>query len=148
MILALDLGTRTGFAYEGKKHSASGFYDTKLKNPEGAGMRFLRFRRWLDTFMNIEPVTECYFEEVKRHNGTLAAQVYGGYRAELMSWCEENDVPYEGVGVGTIKKFATGKGNASKDAMILEACLDSGRNIKDDNEADAYWILQYALSLT
>ena len=38
-----------------------------------------------------------------------------------------------------IKKFATGKGNANKEAMI-EAAKELGYNPKDDNEADAIHI--------
>ena len=38
--------------------------------------------------------------------------------------------------VGTIKKHATGKGNASKDDMIASVRL-RGHNPADDNEADA-----------
>jgi hypothetical protein len=38
--------------------------------------------------------------------------------ASLTSWGELRGVPYEGVPVGTIKRHATGKGNANKQAMI------------------------------
>ena len=30
----------------------------------------------------------------------------------LTAWCEEHELPYQGVPVGTIKRYATGKGNA------------------------------------
>ena len=49
----------------------------------------------------------------------------------------------EGVPVGTIKKFASGKGNASKQQMI-EAVEDRfGCIVADDNEADAIALLEY-----
>ena len=58
--------------------------------------------------------------------GVDAAHVYGGLMATLTAWCEHHNVPYEGVQVGTIKKHATGKGNADKPAMLaaVQAILD------------------------
>ena len=46
--------------------------------------------------------------------------------------------------VGTIKRFATGKGNADKAAMIA-AVRGRGFEPADDNEADAIAILLWAL---
>lgn len=42
-----------------------------------------------------------------------------------------------------VKKFATGMGNAKKQAMI-DAAKRAGENIIDDNVADAYWVLKWA----
>ena len=53
-------------------------------------------------------------------------------------------MPYQGVPVGTIKKHASGKGNAPKQAMI-DAARQRGFNPADDNEADAIAILLWAL---
>lgn len=99
-------------------------------------MRFLRFRRWLDEIGSVHTFAAIYFEEVHRHAGTDAAHVYGGLMAILTAWCEERSIPYQGIGVGTIKKHATGKGNAGKPEMI-EAAKRRGHAPKDDNEADA-----------
>ena len=44
--------------------------------------------------------------------------VHGGLLATLTAWCEQNVIPYQGVPVGTIKRFIAGKGNADKDAVI------------------------------
>ena len=46
--------------------------------------------------------------------------------------------------VGTIKKHATGKGNAGKDEMII-AAKSRGHDPKDDNEADALALLHWAI---
>jgi hypothetical protein len=52
------------------------------------------------------------------------------------AWGERHAIPYEGVPVGTIKRFATGRGNANKTAMIA-AMQARGFHPGDDNEADA-----------
>ena len=46
--------------------------------------------------------------------------------------------------VGTIKKHATGKGNASKDEMVASARA-RGHAPTDDNEADALALLHWAV---
>ncbi len=111
-------------------------------------MRYLRFERFLDDFLGLDAVEEVYFEEVRRHAGTTAAHVYGGLLAVLTAWCEENEIPYAGIPVGTIKKHASGKGNAGKDVMISTAREKwPGQNIPDgaDDQADALWILNAGL---
>ena len=59
---------------------------------------------------------------------------------------ETEPIPYEGVPVGTIKKHATGKGNASKAAMVEAARLMIGTygDLTED-EADAVCLLDYAV---
>ena len=86
-----------------------------------------------------------FFDEVRRHIGTTAAHVYGGFLAHLTAWCEHERVPYRGVPVGTIKLHATGKGNAGKEAVIA-AMKAKGHQPADDNEADALAILHWALA--
>ncbi len=145
-ILALDLGTKTGWALSSKGRILSGVESFHSDRFSGGGMRFLRFHRWLSTLNTLQPgIEEICFEEVRRHLGTDAAHVYGGLLAILTSWCEEQKIPYQGVPVGTIKKFIAGKGNASKEEVIAQI-IKKGHNPQDDNEADAlsllYWRLQ------
>jgi hypothetical protein len=64
--------------------------------------------------------------------------------ATLTAWAELRGVPYEGIPVGTIKKHATGRGNADKQAMIT-AARAKGFSPVDDNEADAIAILLWAI---
>jgi Holliday junction resolvasome RuvABC endonuclease subunit len=78
--------------------------------------------------------------------GTDAAHVYGGLLAHLTAWCEAQVIPYQGVPVGTIKKHATGKGNADKAAMMA-AMHTRGHSPSDDNEADALSLLHYVMEV-
>ena len=63
----------------------------------------------------------------------------------VMVFCEKKGIPYEGQHVGTIKKFATSRGNANKDAM-LAAVRSWGYEPADDNEADAIALLHLILA--
>ncbi len=145
-ILALDLGTTTGWAVRNSRcrilHGTAEFRPSRY---EGGGMRYLRFGKWLDQTLEVTGgIDAVYFEEVRRHIGTDAAHVFGGLLATLTSCCEAHGIPYQGVSVGTIKRFATGKGNADKAAMIA-AMRERGFGPGDDNEADAIAILLWAL---
>jgi hypothetical protein len=140
-ILALDLGTSTGWAMRHNGVTLSGTQSFKPGRYEGGGMRYLRFTRWLDE-LAAKGLRSVHFEEVRRHAGTDAAHVYGGLLATLTAWCELRGIPYAGVPVGTIKRHATGKGNANKEAMIA-AAQARGFAPTDDNEADALALLHF-----
>ena len=145
-ILALDLGTTSGWAIRDFAGLiTSGTASFKPGRYDGGGMRYLRFTNWLTELDRLSgPIATIWFEEVRRHAGTDAVHVYGGLMASLTSWGELRGIPYEGVPVGTIKRHATGKGNANKVAMIA-AAQARGFSPADDNEADAIAILHWAI---
>lgn len=145
-ILALDLGTNTGWALSSRDGIiTSGTEQFKSQRFEGGGMRYLRFKHWLTEMKQCaDGIDAVFMEEVRRHAGVDAAHAYGGFLATLTAWCEHHNIPYQGVPVGTIKKHATGKGNASKDEMIA-AVRKLGHAPADDNEADALALLHWAL---
>ena len=104
-ILALDLGTTTGWAL--RAHDGlitSGTVSFRPSRYDGGGMRYLRFTNWLTELDQLSgPIAAIWYEEVRRHVGTDAAHVYGGLMATLTAWAELRGVPYQGVPVGTIK---------------------------------------------
>jgi hypothetical protein len=136
-LLALDLGTSTGWALRNPDgRIVSGTESFKPGRFEGGGMRYLRFKRWLTELKGTtEGLGAVYFEEVRRHAGVDAAHVYGGFLATLTAWCEHHKIPHSGVSIGTIKRHATGKGNASKDQM-LAAMRAAGLAPVDATDAD------------
>jgi len=165
-ILALDLATTMGWAiYQENKITKifSGTESFKNDRYSGGGMRFLKFEKFLEriNFLVSPPdnppnsfnrshafqrtnIKEVVFEEVRRHIGVDAAHAYGGFMGTLTSWCEKREIPYQGIPVGTIKKFITGKGNASKEEVI-QAIRGRGHKPHDDNEADALALLYWRL---
>ena len=146
VVLALDLGTKTGWALHDRDGTiVSGTEVFRADRWQGGGMRFLRFKHWLtETKAAVGTFDAVVFEEVRAHAGVDAAHVYGGLLGILTAWCEHHGIAYEGVPVGTIKRFITGKGNAAKEAVIA-AVTARGFQPGDDNEADALALLLWAL---
>jgi crossover junction endodeoxyribonuclease RuvC len=125
----------------------SGTISFKNDRFQGGGMRYLRFRNWLDEMhQRSGGLTAVYFEEVRRHLGVDAAHVYGGFLATLTAWCEAmpHGLPYQSVPVSHIKRQVTGKGNASKQEVI-SAVKAKGYQPQDDNEADALALIDMLL---
>lgn len=160
-ILAIDPGTKLGWAISGAQ---SGTEDLSVNRHESQGMRFIKLEVFLDMILKdgpkmldnakIDPahsstkgITLVVYEIVARHKGTHAAHIYGGIVSIIQKMCVEQGIDYAGVPVGTIKKHATGKGNAGKPQMIAAAkVLFPDANIigEDDNHADALCLLDYA----
>ena len=114
-------------------------------------MRFVRVRKYLTELLETVSLAQrgakCQevvvgYEEVARHRGVAAAHVYGGIIAVIQSVCEEQSVPYMGIPVGTVKRCATGKGNASKDQMIAAANKRWNMGTTSHDEADAMGVAQ------
>jgi len=145
VVIGIDPGTLCGWAVLDAQGTrlASGFWDLRPRRYEGAGMRFVRLRRHLGELLAGYPeaAVELVYEEVRHHAGTDAAHIYGGIVAVLQEWCEGAKVPYDAVPVGTVKKHATGKGNADKAAMVA-AAASHWRIEPSEDEADALWVAE------
>lgn len=143
-ILALDLGTATGWAILNRDGAIACGTETfpsgKRSHP---GQRWATFRAWLNRTIENSQVHAIAYEDVKRHLGTDAAHAYGAFRALLELVAASHNVQLLPVGVGTIKKTWTGRGNADKEAMLAEA-LRRGFKPDTDNAADALAILSWA----
>ena len=142
MILGIDPGTNCGWALlKDGQRIASGRWDLSSRRHEGGGMRYLRARRNLLEICESYKVDAVAYEEVRRHRSTDAAHVYGGIVAVITATCEEYEMPFKAIPVGTVKKVATGKGNAGKEMMRDAAEARWGIELTGgDDEADALFI--------
>lgn len=141
--LGLDLGTHCGYALATRMMTTVGALDLSNRRFDGGGMRYVRFRQHLDDLLHgAGHIDAIGYEEVRRHAGTDAAHAYGAFMGTLTAWAEEKKIPYYGIPVGTLKRHATGKGNADKAAMIA-AARARGFNVSDHNSADALAVLAY-----
>jgi crossover junction endodeoxyribonuclease RuvC len=168
-ILALDLGTKTGWAYR----DAKGVISTGtwvLQTPEETtaaallrrdrtlDMRVPVLYRKLKTFWEEVKVKQDFidgldflvFEDVQFSKFTQQTQLWSSLRAAVWLFCFNYGIARDCCPVATLKKFATGSGNAPKPVMI-EAAKKLFPQIEmtfDDNAADALCLLQWAINLT
>jgi len=146
-ILALDLGSKTGWAtQEPGGRVTSGVQEFALQRGESAGMRFIRFNRWLrEMLADVKPSLVVY--EMPHMRGGYATDLLVGFMTRIQEACVEQGIKdYRGVHSMTLKKATCGSGKADKAKMIEWAAERYGKEAAklDDNEADALCLLAYA----
>ena len=67
----------------------------------------------------------------------------GGWLAILTAWCDHHEIAYQGVPVGTIKRFIAGRATPTRPRSSLQSA--PAVSPADDNEADALAILLWAI---
>lgn len=150
-ILALDLATTTGWALRDRCGIfTSGTQSFKLGRGESEGMRAILARKWLRTLLLEEPafklVDLVVYEKPMRFLSGSAIDVAYGLKTVVTEECERIGITYSPLNPSTLKKWATGKGNAKKDVMVAEAKRRFPREvIVDDNQADALLGLAWAV---
>lgn len=150
-LLALDLGIKTGWATLDNSllgpRIESGVQTFELGRGESPGMRFIRFNVFLREMLeNIQPQIVFYDQPITAagHGGGYAAELLTGMATRVQEQCAERRIEHAGVWGSTLKKWATGKGNAKKPAMVARAQeLFPGIKILNDDHADALLLLRY-----
>lgn len=162
-ILALDLGLNCGWAATLVRAANEVDYETQpifyalddgvfdiwhgtwqlKKQGDDFITPIAKFRSTLNAFPEVSTVA---YEDVKSlFRGNYAAINYGGLKTIIELFALEREIPIYPVGVGTIKKWATGKGNANKKIVMAECKTRLGITPRDGNEADALWLLDYII---
>lgn len=145
-VLALDLGTKTGYALRRRDGEIiHGMQDFTPRGSWSPGQRGLRFRAWLGEVLAKEQPNLIAYEEVLLHQGTIAAHVYGLFEGLVWMTADTRNIAVQSQNFAHVKKHWTGTGNAKKDAMLAQARARGFRPV-DDNAADALAILHLALA--
>jgi hypothetical protein len=158
-ILALDLGTKTGWALYSDRELTSGTWllatekelrqQRKENRDRCCDVRFSRLR---ELILKLPLLNYIYFEDVQFLTSQAQSQLWAGFRTvvTLMERGELSLAPLKlvAVPVGTLKKFATGNGAAKKELMAAFLQDRVGRSPigRDDNEIDALHLLNFALT--
>jgi len=141
-ILALDLGSKTGWAFVSSIVKQSDVEDFTPGPRESKGMRFVRFHAWINEILDkLKPDMVIY--EMPHNRGGYATQVLNGMVAYIFEECLKREIEYEPVHSRTLKKYAMGSGRASKEDMIREAEKRFDKPNLTSDEADALWLLDY-----
>jgi len=152
-ILALDLSSKTGWALMDRNGIlTSGVQVFDLKRGESKGMRFLRFRKWFKELSTLGELGKTFSEnepgivafEEPHFRGGAATELLVGFSTNVLAEAALIGAEHVGVHSGTLKKFATGKGNAGKEDVIKKVrSVYPSIEIEDDNHADALMLLSY-----
>lgn len=151
-ILALDLGTKTGWAAIHQHVQVQHFTNTittsgvqKFVVPRGSNpdMRYLLFEKWLDDIVMLKRPDVIVYE-LPHMRGGKASDLLVGFMTIVRMYCVKHGKNYISVHSATLKKFATGSGRASKEEMVLTAEQRYGK-VQDDNQADALHLLAWAM---
>lgn len=152
-IIALDLGTHTGWALLDKELSAGTKILASSKEVTAWGKSRLtrrndpRIQRLFDFLQELVvkyAPSMALFEDVEFSTYTKQTQLWASFRAALWLVCSANNIPVECVPVTTLKKFATGHGGATKE-MMMDALFKQYPNLQVDSDgADACWLALWA----
>lgn len=136
-VVGLDLSlTATGWAVSGE---GAGVWKPKTKGVDRLREVEVWVRELCDEVQPDVVVIEGYSFN-SRVGGERLGE-FGGVVRLTLAVCEH---PYVEVPPAVLKKFATGKGNVGKDAM-LAAAVRAGFGGEDNNAADAWWLMQMGL---
>ena len=151
-ILALDCATRTGWAHgifrphlDGWTRS-SGAVQFEPAKTAGLPRLLSDFDSWLEKIvasMSVDKPIGLIVHEQPHHRGFNTFHLVGmaalvnmrAYRVQANVFSAHS---------ASVKKHATGSGRAKKPEMIA-AAKEHWPHVRDDDEADAMWILDYAI---
>lgn len=137
-LLAVDLGSRrVGYSYfRGAELVMVGAWELETKRTESPGFRWIRFRSFLDSIVEVSRlrIDVLAYEEVRNHVSpgkggrpsfnVSAAHAYGASQAILLSWADGRRIPYSSVTIAAVKAAATGLGGGKgtdKDSVLAAA---------------------------
>lgn len=142
-VLGLDIATHTGF------HSvhSSGTWNFEESMRRNNNKQHLAFRKTLLNYITKYGIRQIVAEDVSAgtsRGGFKSSVKLAEFRGILMEICDALDLPEPTfINPKTVKKWATGNGNADK-KMMIEYCKKRwGIDPIDDNEADATHIFMY-----
>lgn len=171
--LALDLGTKTGFAYYSRPGELTQAGTWTLETPKGMQYaKKLRMDRRLDprvmalinnleTLRRKSSIDNIVFEDVRFATSQAQAHLWGSFRGAVWAFAHLNGIQVDCLETGKLKKFATGSGSADKLFMMRSLCerwpqsfrfeKDLVRYISagimlDDNAVDAMHLLDWAIN--
>lgn len=116
-LLFFDVSTKTGWAAEigGKIEVGKEVFETK--RGESNGMRFMRFRIWVDHITELVKPGIIGYEQA-HYRGGAATELCVGFITRVQEVAAAKAIQYTGVHSGTLKKFITGSGKGDKSQVM------------------------------
>lgn len=150
-IIALDLGTSTGFcASNGPAFTMGSWRLATAKEIKGWGQTRLNRRRdprpqrLCERVLGLSFIPDVLiFEDCQFSSTTYQTQLWSSLRTSLWM-CLGDSTLFECLPVGTLKKYATGHGGATKEMMKVSFDREDIAGDYDDDAIDAYFLYKWA----
>lgn len=144
IVLAIDSARQTGWAMYQAGVITLGTKNFPRNASESPGMDFLRYGGWLEEMYKIsmKPIDVLIYE--KPHYRGAGTELLIGFITKIKEFAAKYNIDIGNIHSGTLKKWATGNGAASKPMMEAEA-KKRGYSPQNDDEADAVLMLLYQL---
>jgi Holliday junction resolvasome RuvABC endonuclease subunit len=134
-VLGLDLSiTGTGLAYTTANDEAV-TRTVKTRDKDG-DLRLADIRRAVREFGEGADLALIEAPTARSASAVISGMVHGVVRLQLM----DMGVPYGTLMPASLKKYATGRGGATKTDMAMAAFKRGGVEFPNDNECDAWWL--------
>mgnify|MGYP001330982979 CR=1 FL=1 len=154
MILAIDPGSRAGWAMMRNGERFSGVWDNAPQRQTKARPADPKYYRVFYAYVALQFFCDSYGypdlivceDAAGFMRGKSAVEASHKYRAIIEFFCAKHNIKLVYVQPADIKRFATGKGNADKTEMIAVARDKYGYTGNDDNEADAIIIREWGIT--
>lgn len=142
------IGIDPSLAATGVATSDGELHTIKTKTAWGEAERHLTIYREFNLLVVTKPEvpTLAVIEDLPAN--AMSAGLTGRAQGILRLSLAQRGIPYVAIPPATLKKFATGKGNARKPVMRQAWLEFTGEDNKDDNQVDAAWLRQIGLHLT
>lgn len=144
-IMAIDQARQCGWAWTDGVTIESGSWNLSALSPLPMGQLDMLYRNIAAIHKRLGIDQIVYEKPAMGHNDRAASAssekigVLKLLAFRINAVCERSYAP------ASVKKFATGNGRAEKHEMIQACFLKWGKVPRDDNEADALWLMQMAL---
>jgi Holliday junction resolvasome RuvABC endonuclease subunit len=142
-VLGMDIATHTGYY---STHE-SGCWDFSESMRRNNNKQHKAFRDTLIDFIQKYDIKQIVAEDVncgRMNKEFVSSRKLSEFRGILMEICDTMDLPEPVfINLRTVKKWATGDGNADKEKMVRFCRSRWKTNPADDNEADATHIFMY-----
>jgi len=152
--LAIDPGEKTGWAacdQMGRRQSGmlnlAVLKATKKRAAEPKHLRLVKLYNWLLKIKNEAggPSWVIIEEAVGFSKGKSAVVAAAKYRAIVELFCGLHNIEITHIQPNDLKRFVCSKGDATKEEMIMSARRRWEFDGTDDNECDAYCLMQWAV---
>jgi Holliday junction resolvasome RuvABC endonuclease subunit len=152
----------TGFAMTALNVDTPSFYETWVFKSEKTGVRRLAdIQWWMESKFDFLDQQNCRIKDIAMEGTVLAShsalklgELAGMVKLSIWNYFDGNMnsvIPFEDhirtplqIPPMTLKKYATGKGTAKKQEMLMQIYKRWGIEFNDDNAADSYALARLA----